>query len=148
MGIDYQPPVETGLSGERYLSEAIETHADGPSDAHAPGVYVLRCSRPDPPTEERHREAWRAEFDAVPETIIDMAYAETLAYVGAAKDVYDRLEDHVNGDHRQSAFLRVFPPHEIHTVWWFDTADEAFTRESWVAQLLRANYPSWFVWQA
>lgn len=130
---EWTPPLNEGLFGDRYLSVDIESFVDGDlSDAHSPGVYALRLSVPlrrDPV-----RARWNDWYDVdVPEWVWTAFECGTVLYVGAAKNVYERIQTHLDSPNRTASICRVFPPHSIWNVWWFDSADAAFKRESGVA---------------
>lgn len=88
--------------------------------AHGSGVYALELDVPDIPAAIRER--WLAVHDVIPAEDLDerLARASTVAYVGAASDVYDRLTDHVAGEVRQSALLEVFSAVKIIDIWPYD----------------------------
>jgi len=137
---EYDPDPDTGLRGDLPLSEHVEQVGYTPTELRNPGVYTLRCCRPDDPT-----AAWDEIFDHRSQYVDEMIDASEIVYVGAAKDVYDRLTDHVAGDVRQTALLRVCPPHNLIDVQLFDSADKAFMRESGIATQLQNQNPSWYV---
>jgi len=84
--------------------------------AHSPGTYALRVETPDS-REEVARE-WRRDADVLPpdETLERLA-GETVAYVGASKNIYERVMDHASGEVRQAALLRVFDLSGLVGVW-------------------------------
>ena len=131
------PPRDTGLRGELYLSEHVETQGYTPTDLHAPGVYALRCSVPDDVP-----AAWDAQFETRPSYVADIVQAQRTVYVGAAQDVYDRLRDHVDGEVRQAALLQVCPPHSLVDVW---LCDDPFTKESGIAIDLQNKHDDWYI---
>lgn len=112
------------------------------SDLRGPGVYALRLSRPDDLA-----AAWDATFDTRPDYWESLTSAERVVYVGAAKDVLGRLEDHRDGEVRKAALLRVCEIDALRNVWWFDSADAAFERESKLAIMLQNDRPAWYVHQ-
>lgn len=142
---DWTPPVRTGLTGDVILSEHMEAFVDDLADAHAPGVYVLKCSHPDEwdVAESRFAEAFEKPR---PDYVREAYDAECILYVGAAKDVYDRIGDHARGE-KSSALLKVYPPHSVWGVYWMDSTEEAFTRESGVAAKLASDFPFCYVHQ-
>lgn len=82
--------------------------------AAGPGCYALRLA--DPPDDPRAVfEQWTAHHDAAPQWIVDgLADAGDLAYVGASgASVYDRVMDHCEGEVRQTAVMRCYPPTEV-----------------------------------
>jgi len=136
----YRPDPATGIRGDTPLSEHVEAQGFAPSELRGPGVYTLRCCRPDDPG-----AAWDREFDARPEYLANIVLAERVAYVGAAADVYARLADHVAGDVRKARLLEVCPPHSLFDVVPFDTAERAFTREKGIAMDLQHEHETWYV---
>jgi predicted GIY-YIG superfamily endonuclease len=108
------------------------------------GCYVLELSKPDHP-----REAWDAEYDHRPSWFDAWATADTTYYVGAAKCVLSRLEDHRDSDVRLTALTRVCSVISLENVHWYNSADKAFLRESRHALELDQQTPeSTFVRQA
>lgn len=107
-------------------------------DAHGPGCYGLRVRTPN--TKERVVTAFTEHVDVAPgrEVCGKLAAADRVAYVGASGDVYDRLQDHADGDVRQALFLRCFDVVDIVDVWPSATPFEseynraaALSREGW-----------------
>jgi len=142
----FHPPINSGLSGEdTYLSEHVELQGYTPSELRSPGVYALVLSVPGNVNQEDH---WLAEYESLPSYWSELTSSERVVYVGAAKDVYGRLLDHVEGEVRQTALTRVYPPHTLLKVWLYDGADEAFLRESNHAIELANEHEHWFVQQA
>lgn len=78
--------------------------------SHAAGCYSLRLSVPDDP-----EARWLSLFDAVPsDGFFDrLKSAEAVAYCGASKDVYARIQEHAAARKRRAAILRAFPPVEV-----------------------------------
>ena len=133
--ITWTPPRDEGLRHERGLLESLLTVAPPGVEPTDPGVYAILLSTPDTDSVETYERLWRKQHDAVP-TVDDDGYSpETLAeadrivYVGAAKNVRERVAEHVAGE-RPSAVSEVFPVHSVWGVWWCDSAEEAFERES------------------
>jgi len=128
---EWIPPKADGLTGDAYPSEQIEAFVDDLGDARVSGVYALTCSQP-----ERFKTAadrFQDAFDAPAPGWLTAGYAaENALYVGAARDVLGRIEDHAAG-RKTAAFLQVFPPHSIWDVWLIDDVDRAFERESMIA---------------
>jgi hypothetical protein len=144
---DWHPPLSDGLAdGDRYLSEDIETAGTTPTAAHQPGAYVLVCSHPRDESLADLRDRWRdaTGHEHTPEYLADVAQAERVFYVGGAGDVYDRIDEHLTRAARRVSFLKVFPPHHVHTV-WFDS--DPFEREEKVAGTLQRQRPESYVHQ-
>lgn len=142
---EFWPPLETGLSGEKYLSERIEErHNVTPTEARSPGVYALVLSVPQ---DVDLREYWLMEYDTLPDYWESLVDAERVVYVGASDDAYGRIQEHIQSDARKAVLPSVFPPHSLERLWLYEDADEAFLRESMHATRLRNSRPEWFVRQ-
>ncbi|AFH22472.1 hypothetical protein OSG_eHP27_00100 [environmental Halophage eHP-27] len=109
---------------------------------HDPAVYCLILERPDDVADR-----WDRRFDHRPDWWDEFVSAEACWYVGAAKDCLSRLEDHRDGDVRTTVLTEVCDIDSLRNVWWMDSADEAFTRESGIAVMMRNEYPDVFVRQ-
>lgn len=110
--------------------------------AHGSGTYALKCYVP--ATADAVEAAFADVVDATPpaHVVERLADAERVAYVGASGDVYDRLQDHADGDVRQATFLQAFEPVDIVGVWPTPTPFEAeFNR----ARLL-SDAKDWTCW--
>lgn len=105
-------------------------------DARGPGCYALEVAIPD--HGEQIARYWHRYHDHAPseDFYTRLADANTVLYVGAAKDVYARLCDHVAGDVRKAAFLEAFPAESLHSLWPKDSAEVAFANEFNVANAL------------
>jgi len=101
------------------------------SQMRGPACYALELDAPD-----NVRDRWREHYDVVPDYMDAVEAAETVVYVGAAKDLLHRLEDHAARDVRKSALLRVCRIGSLRNVWWFEDVDRAFERESGLALML------------
>lgn len=130
---ELQPDPETGLNGEVHPNEAIEAHVDDLADAHEPGVYVLKLSSPATSDYETHAHLWLSEFETTPDYLEAIADTTDLFYVGAAKNVYQRIQEHLDTPNRTTAIANVFPIHSIHTIHWFNDPDQAFQQETRIA---------------
>jgi len=105
-------------------------------------VYVLQLDLP-----ENIYEAWDEHFDHRAPYLDDIDDSSGVRYVGAANDLLHRLNDHNDGQVRKSALLRVCDIAELHSVWWFDSAEEAFERESKIATIMQNNRPDLYIHQ-
>lgn len=114
------------------LPADIEPFADDYSDLSGPGIYALNLSKPEDLT-----AAWDAEFDERPAYWDKLQQSESVVYVGAAKNVLSRLEDHRDKDVRVGVLQRVCDIEGLRNVWFCDSAEEAFERESRKAIELR-----------
>jgi hypothetical protein len=85
--------------------------------AHGPGCYAIELAVPDD-ADAVHRE-WSDVHDATPDddALGRISRATDVCYVGASKDVYARLCDHVDGEKRQAAYLEVFDPVGVVDIW-------------------------------
>lgn len=135
----WNPDPQTGLSGDTYLSVAIEDHVSDLSEAHSPGVYVLELSIPEIDSHEAHHRLWLTEFNTVPNYLEQIIEAPKLLYVGAAKDVYTRIQSHLENPNQSTSLAKVFPIHSIRYIDWCDSTDEAFRKENRVAIDLSNN---------
>jgi len=112
------------------------------SDLSSAGVYCLTLDRPDDLA-----AAWDREFDHRPAYWDELEHCTQVAYIGAANDVLSRLEEHRDGEVRQTALTTVCVIDALRNIWWFDSAEVAFERESRIAMLMQNHKPSWYVHQ-
>jgi predicted GIY-YIG superfamily endonuclease len=144
----WTPAIETGLSGDAYLSEQAEAFVDSQlQELHAPGVYALKLSQPDDPGVVRDRWARVYEVD-VPGWVWSAFEARGVLYVGGAENVYERITEHLESPNRSASICHVFPIHSLWDVWLFDDATRAFEREGGIALRLKNAYPELYVRQA
>jgi predicted GIY-YIG superfamily endonuclease len=102
-------------------------------DPTQPGIYVLDCDSPGPSL-HAHARRWWGEYRTVhPDDVGGLAGTDRLLYVGAAANLQERLEDHVQGDVRKSAWLTVYPPTELVEVLGVPSPSRAFESESQIA---------------
>jgi len=144
----FHPPLASGLAsdGEPYLSERIEARHDlTPTQARTPGVYALTLSVPQNVDLEDY---WLTHYDALPDYWSELTNAQRIVYVGAAKDTYGRVEEHLASEKRRAVLPSVFPPHTLHRVWLYEDADRAFLKESNHAIELANQHDDWFVHQS
>ena len=143
---DWHPDPSDGLRGDRLISEALAPHA--PEDGHPtdPGVYVLRCCSPGRSL-HAHAQRWREAGyrDAHPDSLARLADGTHLLYVGCARNVRVRIEDHVTGDRRRAAFVAAYPAFDVALVEWC-AADRRRVVERQVADRLAYRHPEWAVW--
>lgn len=96
-----------------------------------PAVYCLRLELPrDLP------RVWDELKDHRPEYVDRATTAREVLYVGAAKNVLARLEDHRDGDYRKVALVSCADDIHLRNVWPFDDPTRAFERESQFALTL------------
>lgn len=111
-------------------TEQLLGQVDDPTQA---GIYVLSLDTPGPSL-QAHARRWYGEYQTVhPDDVGGLAGTERLLYVGAASDLQDRLEDHVQGDVRKSAWLSVYPPTRLVTVSVSPDVRRAFEHETQTA---------------
>jgi len=88
-------------------TEQLLQQTDAPTK---PGVYILKLDSPGPSL-HAHARRWYDEYQTVhPDGVGGLAGTERLLYVGATNNLQERLEDHVQGEYRTSAWLHVYPP--------------------------------------
>lgn len=144
---EWSPPIETGLTGGLYVEEDLAQHVDDLSDAHQPGVYALKLSTPD--SRDVVEERWARQYEVgVPEWVWHAVDHPTVLYVGAAKNVLERIHEHLDSPNRSASLCHVCPIHSVWDVWWFADADRAFERESGIAMEISNRYDGVFVRQA
>jgi predicted GIY-YIG superfamily endonuclease len=110
--------------------------------ARGPGCYALEVETPD--AADTVARQWHRTHDAAPDGLYSrVANAGAVLYVGASSNVYNRLCDHC-GDKRKAAFLEVFPPTDLHSLWPKASADVAFMEEQAIARSIStANRRVW-----
>ena len=104
---------------------AQETPDDRVSDS--PGCYALEIPVPD--GRETIAREWLAHFETLPPYFAPMCDAERVIYVGAAKSVRDRIDEHCQSDVRKATLPSVFGVDGLVRVWWFGSMDEAMQNE-------------------
>jgi len=115
------------LLSEKLAELLYDDHA-----ASDPGVYALAIDVPDGGVETLARD-WLDHYPATPPYLRTLVDAERVIYVGAAKNVRARIEDHLQGDVRKASLPRVWGVSDVVRVWWFEDADRAFEREHGLA---------------
>jgi len=117
-----------------------DTYPDEQHRITDPGVYALRCCRPDDP-----RTAWLKTYDVLPSYIDALEDADGCVYVGAAGgSVLDRIHDHIKGNVRQTAFTSVCPPHSVLAT---RVSDTPFPDEFNFGVEIGRKHPDWYVHQ-
>jgi predicted GIY-YIG superfamily endonuclease len=122
------------------LPADIEPHLDPEYDWSSPAVYALTLSRPDD-----LGAAWDSHFEHRPSYFDDLEQCDQVVYVGGASNLLSRLEDHHVGRVRRTALTTVCSIDSLRNVWWFDSADRAFERESGIAMTMQNQYPEMYV---
>jgi len=125
---------------ETELTETLDTR-DLLEDARDPGVYAIEVAVPD--RLDGVREAWDNQHDSRPgdDGLQRLADADRVAYVGASKDMYSRLGEHVNQRKRRASFLETFPARDVVDVW---PHMDPFTAER--NRALQLARDEWRVW--
>lgn len=141
---EWTPPLETGLNGNRYVEDDLEAFCDDLSDAHAPAVYAVKLSTPD--DWRLVMDMWDQHFDVDPPDWLRAAFdSHVVVYVGATKNLSERLHTHLENANQSTAIAKIFPFHSLWGVWFFDDVGEAFDREHGIAMDLNNEYPGLYV---
>ena len=122
------------------LPEDIEPFLDDTHTWSDSAVYALCLSRPDDLA-----QAWDAEFDHRPDYWDELVEAANVVYVGAAKNLISRLEDHHNQDVRKTVLTAVCDVESLRNVWWCSDMDEAVQEESKLAIMMQNQYADTYV---
>ena len=110
------------------------------NQSQGPGTYALRVETP--ATAPGVANAFRLVVDVTPpDHVLDRLTADRVAYVGASGNVYDRLQDHADGDVRKALFLEAFDVIDVVGVW---PSANPFESEFNRARLLSDQ--NWVVW--
>jgi len=119
-------------------TEQLLQQTDDPTQ---PGIYVLEVDSPGPSL-HAHARRWYDEYQTVhPDGVGGLAGTDRLLYVGATNNLQERLEEHVQGEYRTSAWLDVYAPTELVTVSVSPRAGRAFEHETQVAHQLADATP-------
>jgi len=111
-------------------TEQLLQQTDAPTK---PGVYILKLDSPGPSL-QAHARRWYDEYWTVhSDDVGGLAGVDQLHYVGATNNLQGRLEDHVQADVRQSAWLDVYPPTELVAAIPQPTPSLAFVSETQIA---------------
>ena len=122
------------------LPEDIEPHLIDGFEWSDSGVYALVLDVP-----SDLREQWENWFDTTPDYIDLVEAKPTTVYVGAARNVRARLEDHVEGERRKARLVQFCEIESIRNIYWFRDHNRAFERESGIAIAMQNEYPSYYV---
>jgi len=107
-------------------------------DPTRPGIYVLELDSSGPSL-HAHARRWYDEYQTVhPDGVGGLAGTERLLYVGATNNLQERLEEHVQGEYRTSAWLDVYPPTELVIATPYASARRAFEHETQAAHRMAA----------
>lgn len=69
----WHPDPATGLSGDEYLTVALEEFVDDLSDARRAGIYVLELSTPETSDYEEYSRLWLEAFEKAPRYLKSIA---------------------------------------------------------------------------
>ena len=125
------------------VDEALDAHTD--ESPARPGCYALEIDVPETAGLETLSRDWLRHYESTPEYLEEIVELDRCIYVGAAKNVRARLEDHVSRQVRKATLPTVWGVSDLITVWWFDSAELAFEREQWCADELRRAFPNAYV---
>lgn len=110
-------------------------------DHHQPGAYALELQRP-----IDLRERWQQHYDEEPDYWNRLVNSDTVYYVGGTSDLLSRLEDHRDGEVRQTVLTRVCDVAGLQTAWPADNPSKAFELvEPRLARLLQQERPKAYV---
>lgn len=137
--------LDDNSSGKRLsLTESLlQQAADGRSPSSS-GVYALDIDIPDAGF-ETHARLWLKHYESTPPYLGAIVDSSKCVYVGAARSVRDRLEDHIAKDVRKATLPTVYGINGLHGVWWYDSKEEAFSWEQSIRDELAEDNPTWFV---
>jgi len=107
------------------------------TDYRTAAVYALDVTMPDDLAYE-----WDRRFEHRAEWFDQLQAAGNEIYVGAAKNLIGRLEDHRDGQVRKAVLPSLATEIDLRNVWPKDHADDAFRDESAVAIRLRNHLPA------
>jgi len=110
-----------------------------------PGCYALEIDVPKTAGLEALSRDWLRHYESTPGYLLEISAMDRCIYVGAAKNVRARLEDHVSRQVRKATLPTVWGVSDLVEVWWFDSAEQAFEREQWCADELRTECPNAYV---
>lgn len=102
------------------LPEDLEPYVDDYDDLHSSGAYALELQRP-----VDLRERWQQHYDTEPDYWTRLVNADTVYYVGGTSDLLSRLEDHRDGEVRQTVLTRVCDIRRLHVAWVSSDAETA-----------------------
>jgi len=107
------------------------------TDYRTAAVYALDVTMPDDLAYQ-----WDLRFEHRAEWFDQLQAADSVIYVGAAKNLIGRLEDHRDGQVRTAVLPSLATDKTLRNVWPKDSADDAFREESQVAIRLRNHLPA------
>lgn len=125
------------------LPEDIEPWIQNYNQMHSPACYALTLRKPSNPG-----KAWNEHYDTKPPWYDEFKEAAQCVYVGGTTDLLARLEDHRDGQVRQTTLTRICGIKSLRTVWLVDDEERVWREERKLARAIQAEYPSVFVRQA
>jgi len=122
--------------------EAVAPHVTDGFVASDPGVYALEIGVPPKAGYETLSRDWLDYYESTPPYLGRIVDADTTIYVGASKNVRDRIDEHREGKVRKATLPRIWGVTGVHTVWWYKDVSQAFERENYHALELSKETPS------
>jgi len=107
------------------------------TDYRTAAVYALDVTMPDDLAYQ-----WDLRFEHRAEWFDQLQAAGNVIYVGAAKNLIGRLEDHRDGQVRKAVLPSLATEIDLRNVWPKSDADDAFREESKIAIRLRNHLPA------
>lgn len=127
------------------VDEALAAHTPDGKSPGSPGCYALEIGVPDNAGLETLSRQWLDHYESTPRYLEAIVDCDRTIYVGAAKDVRSRIEDHLESTVRKAALPSIWGVTEIVYVEWFGTAQAAFEHERRVADGVKADHPDAYV---
>lgn len=106
------------------LPADLEPYIQDYDELHSAGAYALILDRP-----QDLQAAWEQYYDERPDYWRALQDAATVYYVGGASDLLSRLEDHRNGEVRQTVLTRVCDIQGLQVAWVAEDGDAEKARE-------------------
>ena len=125
------------------VTESLNQQADGPTTRA--GVYALLIDTPSGGFETHARRWLAAGYETTPPYLAAIVDTSRVIYVGAAKSVRDRVDDHLAGEVRKATLPSVYGIEDLDGVWWYDDKEAAFAAEQSIRDDIAAEHPGWFV---
>ena len=113
--------------------EAIAPHVADGHTVSDPGVYAVEIGVPEQTGYESLSRDWLKHSDSTPPYLGRIVDAKRVIYVGASKNVRDRIEEHQRGKVRKATLPRIWGVTGVHTCWWYKDVSRAFERENYHA---------------
>jgi len=122
--------------------EQIAPHVGDGYSASNPGVYAVGIAVPESAGYETLSRDWLEHYGSTPPYLGRIVDAETVIYVGASKNVRDRIEEHRQGKVRKAALPRIWGITDVVDVYWYNDVSRAFERENYHALELSKELPA------